>query len=335
MDGVWLETIVTQPLLQVRDLAVRYALNARRRVAAIEGLSLDIATAETVGLLGESGCGKTTLALALLGLLPAEGRVVSGTAMFQGMDLLTLGESALQGIRGAGIAMVYQEPGMALNPVMRVGDQITEVLRAHSPLCVSRAREEAKVLLTQVGFAADSGIDQAYPHQLSGGQKQRVVIAQAIACHPALIIADEPTTALDAVTQTEILTLLKTLQTKLQLALLLVSHDPAELERVVDRVLVMYAGRLVEDGPTKEVMQRPLHPYTRGLLQCRFSSGLSENQKRRLTVIPGEPPDLVNLPLGCAFEARCPDKTNICLTRKPEEFRPEASRRVACFNYAH
>jgi oligopeptide/dipeptide ABC transporter ATP-binding protein len=322
-------------LLQVRDLAVGYWSDGGRTSVAVDDLSFDIAAGEAVGLLGESGCGKTTLGLTLLRLLPRAGYVRSGSVTFMGIDLQALCERELQKIRGAWISMVYQEPGVALNPVIRVGDQIAEVLRAHRPLSLARAKEEVKALLTQVGFAADSGISEAYPHQLSGGQKQRVVIAQAIACHPALIIADEPTSALDAVTQIEILTLLKTLQAKLRMALLLISHDPGELEQVVDRVLVMYAGRLVEEGPTNQVMRSPLHPYSRGLLQARMSSVPAENHKQLLPVIPGEPPDLAGLPSGCAFEPRCPDGKSLCRTLKPQEFRTEASRRVACFNYAH
>jgi oligopeptide/dipeptide ABC transporter ATP-binding protein len=317
----------------VRDLAVSYGLNDQERVAAIEGLGLDIAAGETVGLLGESGCGKTTLGLALLRLLPPGGRVVRGTAIFRGADLFALEEREIRRIRGAAISMVYQEPAMALNPVIPVGSQIAEVLRAHTPLSRSRAKEEARLLLEQVGFAVESRIEEAYPHQLSGGQKQRVVIAQAIACRPALIIADEPITALDFKTRAEILTLLKALQTSLQLALLLISHDPGDLEQIVDRILVMYAGRVVEEGSAQQVRQEPLHPYTRGLLQAR-PSGTRQNHSR-LAVIPGEPPNLANLPAGCAFEARCPDAREICRMRRPEDFHPQASRRVACFNYAH
>lgn len=324
-----------QSLLQVRDLAVIYALDGRRRVAAIEDLSLDIAAAEAVGLLGESGCGKTTLGLSLLGLLPAAGRVVGGAVVFQGTNLLALGERQLQTIRGARLAMVYQEPALALNPVIRVGDQIAEVLRAHGKVSLPRAREEARELLALVGFPAESSISEAYPHQLSAGQKQRVVIAQAVACRPALIIADEPTTALDVATQSEILTLLKALQTKLHLALLLISHDPEVLEQFVDRILVMYAGRLVEEGSTNEVMENPCHPYTRALLDARLARGLSENRKRILATIPGEPPDLTNLPQGCAFANRCPHTRNVCRASKPDAFSVKPSRRVECFNYAH
>lgn len=324
-----------QPLLQVRDLAVCYRPDDGQPIVAVDELSFDIAPGEAVGLLGESGCGKTTLGLTMLGLLPETGYVRSGSIAFMETDLLTLRERELQKIRGARISMVHQEPGNALNPMLRVGNQITEVLRAHNSLGRERAREEAKRLLTEVGFAAAGGISDAYPHQLSGGEKQRVVIAQAIACRPALIIADEPTTALDAVTQTEILDLMKTLQTKLQMAMLLISHDPCAVEHVVDRILIMYAGRLVEEGATCDVLMEPLHPYTRGLLRAWPATMGTHNHRMLLPVIPGEPPDLARLPGGCAFEPRCPEGRSLCRTRVPQESRPEASRRVACFNYEH
>jgi oligopeptide/dipeptide ABC transporter ATP-binding protein len=322
-----------QPLLQVRDLAVVYR-SGRLATPALDGLTFDIAAGEAVGVLGESGCGKTTLGLTLLRLLPTAGHVTQGSVAFRGIDLLRLGEHQLERIRGAEISMIYQEPGMALNPVLRVGEQVAEVLRVHGPWSRARCREEAIRLLAQVGFGADMSIGEAYPHQLSAGQKQRVVIAQAIAARPALIIADEPTTSLDPVTQTEIRNLLKTLQAKLQLALLVISHDPDELAQVVDRILVMYAGHLVEAGRTQEVLETPLHPYTQGLLRSRLSTIPGKNHKKRLPVIPGEPPDLARLPVGCAFEPRCSASESLCGLRKPTEFQPGASRRVACFNYA-
>ena len=324
-----------RPLLQVRDLAVRYSQDDRRVVAAIDELRFDIAAGEAVGLLGESGCGKTTLGMALLGLLPPTGLVVRGSVVFQGIDLLTLEEFELQKIRGAGISMVHQEPGMALHPVIQVVDQIAEVLRAHRPLSMARSREEARAVLAQVGFKADSGIDHACPHQLSGGQRQRVAIAQAIACHPALIVADEPTTGLDVATQASILTLLKKLQAELRLALLWISHDPSELAEVADRILVMYAGRLIEEGPALEVTRKPLHPYTQGLLRARISAVQKKNQERFLPVIPGEAPDPAALPVGCAFEPRCPHGTLLCRNCRPRAFYLEPSHNVACFNYVH
>src|SRR5215470_1403675 len=270
-----------QPLLQVRDLAVCYRSDDGQKIMAVDELNFDIAPGEALGLLGESGCGKTTLGLTVLGLLPQTAYIRSGSIILVETDLLTLRERELQRIRGARISMVRQEPGAALNPVIRVGDQIAEVIRAHTPLSRTRVREEVIGLLTQVGLAADSGIGEAYPHQLSGGQKQRIVIAQAIACRPALIVADEPTTALDVVTQAEILGVLKTLQTKLQMALLLISHDPGALEQMVDRILVMYAGRLVEEGATHDVLLEPLHPYTRGLLRS-WPAGMAAQNHRQL-----------------------------------------------------
>jgi oligopeptide/dipeptide ABC transporter ATP-binding protein len=252
-----------------------------------------------------------------------------------GRNLLVLRERQLQAIRGARIAMVYQEPGTALNPVLRIGNQITEVLRAHMPLSRTQAKDEAKALLAQVGLGSNSGISEAYPHQLSGGEKQRAVIAQAIACHPDLVIADEPTAALDSVTQTEILNLLRRLQTKLQMALILISHDPSTLEHMVDRILVMYAGRLVEDGPIYDVLLEPMHPYTTSLLRSWPATTGPQRFRQVLPVIPGEPPNLAHLPAGCAFEPRCPEGKNLCRTRVPQEWQPEASRRVACFNYGH
>jgi oligopeptide/dipeptide ABC transporter ATP-binding protein len=330
-----LQRILMQPLLQVQNLEVRYSLDGERQSVAVDDLSFSISAGEAVGVLGESGCGKTTLGLSLLRLLPKAARVLRGAVLFRGRDLVTLAERDLRKVRGAGISMVHQEPGMALNPVIRVGDQIAEVLRSHDSLSWTRAREEARALLAQVGLAGEKRIDLAYPHQLSGGQKQRVVIAQAIACHPALVIADEPTTALDAATQMEILTLLKSLQNKLQLAFLLISHNPDELEHFVDRILVMYAGRVVEEGPARNVIQAPLHPYTQGLLRARPTAVPGAKRKLPLAVIPGEPPDLTDLPAGCAFEARCSDGRSLCRTRKPEEVWPEAARRVCCINYAH
>lgn len=284
-----------------------------------------------MGLLGESGCGKTTLALAMLNLLPPQARVLRGSISFRGTDLLALGEPDLEKIRGAGISMVHQEPGMALNPVIRVGEQVSAVLRAHMPIGKDRAREETRSLLLQVGFAADSRVWEMYPHQLSGGQQQRVAIAQAIACRPPLLIADEPTTALDVATQVEIFALLKELKEKLHLAMLLITHDPWPLAQLVDRILVMYAGRLVEEGPCGPVIEHPLHPYTQGLLRSRPAG----SRTHLLPSIPGDPPDLTQPLQGCSFASRCPEKMDICQTCLPAQFRPEESRHVACFKYAN
>jgi peptide/nickel transport system ATP-binding protein len=256
-----------QALLQVDDLTVGYRSPDGRELRALDGLSLEIAAGEAVGLLGESGCGKTTLGLTLLGLLPAAGHVLRGAVVFRGENLLTLRESELQAMRGAAISMVHQEPGAALNPVRRVGDQVAEVIRAHKRVSRAFATEEAAFLLSQVGLPQNTGIAAAYPHQLSGGQQQRVAVAQAVACNPSLLIADEPTTALDRVTQLEILDLLARLRQRLRLALLLITHDSTVLARAVSRIMILQGGRIFEQGPTREVMRRSLHPYTQALLQ--------------------------------------------------------------------
>jgi peptide/nickel transport system ATP-binding protein len=322
-----------ESILQLQDLTVCYGLRQGRPITALWGVSFELASGEAVAILGESGCGKTTLALALLGLLPNNASVHHGTIIFRGTNLLTLGERELQKVRGAQISLVHQEPGLALNPVLRVGDQVAEVLRAHTGMSSRQARGESKELLAQVGFPAKSRIDEAFPHQLSGGQQQRVVIAQAIACHPDLIIADEPTTALDAAAQLEIIALLQSLQQKLKLALVLITHNPAVLIPLVQRILVMYAGQIVEDGPARQVLDRPLHPYTNGLLQCGRATLPQGPRPRSLASIPGEPPNLAALSAGCAFAPRCPERMDVCQSRPPVETQPEKARRVRCFKY--
>jgi len=273
-------------LLQVCDLTVGYRSRDRGNVVALEGITFEVAAGEALGLLGESGCGKTTLGLAVLGLLPPTGFVVRGSAVFCGQNLIGLGDSELQVVRGAGISLVHQEPWAALNPVLRIGDQIAEVIRAHARLSRERAREEAGLLLAQVGLPRETFIAAAYPHQLSVGQKQRVTIAQAIACHPALVIADEPTTALDQTTQDEILDLLHNLRKKLRLALLLISHDFSVLARAVDRVMIMRNGRIVQRGTTQEVAGNYVDSYTQSLLSYPASAAHHQNPTTGLAPWP-------------------------------------------------
>lgn len=258
--------MAVQPLLQVEDLTVAYRIRDGQQVLALNGLSFEIARGEAVGVLGESGCGKTTLGLSLLGLLPPTAKVMRGCAAFRGMNLLAVTERELQEIRGAAISMVHQEPGAALNPVLRIGEQLTDVIRAHRPLSRERAKEEAGFLLTQVGFTPEACIEAAYPHQLSGGQQQRVAIAQAISCRPSLLIADEPTTALDRITQFGILDLLTNLRQRFHLAVLLITHDSDVLARTVDRILVIRDGRLIEQGEASELVRRSQDAYTKALL---------------------------------------------------------------------
>lgn len=321
-----------EPLLRVQDLTVCYGAPKQRMVRALGGISFELKAGEALGVLGESGSGKTTLALALLRLLPKTMVTQSGTALFRGINLFELNEGELRKIRGARISLVQQEPASVLNPVLHVGDQVAEVVRAHQEVSGRRAREISKQLLAQVGLGGDSQIEAAFPHQLSGGQRQRVLIAQAIACGPDLIIADEPTTALDPVVQLQILALLRELQAKLKLGLLLITHDPAVLMSTAQRILVMYAGRIVEEGPAKELLGHPAHPFTRALLQCRPVT-LWEDRLRRLPTIPGEPPDLAALPTGCAFAPRCPDRMDTCDSRSPREVHQDSARRVWCHKY--
>ncbi len=326
---------MTKALLQIRGLTVRYTSADGNETSAVTGASLDIASGEIVGLLGESGCGKTTLALALLRLLPASGGIVAGSVLFRGREILGLGESELQKLRGAAISIIFQEPQIALNPVMRVGEQIAEVIRAHRPWNHRRCREEARAALDQFHFSDPSRIYSAYPHQLSGGECQRAVIAQAIACRPALVIADEPVAALDPTIRADILGILKDLKARHQIAFLIISHNPAILAAMADRVLVMYAGRVIEEGEGAHILRLPLHPYTRDLLRClpQFPAPLDRVKPRALPSIPGSPPDLGRLAPGCAFEPRCPDKMEICRTREPDEVQPERTQRVRCFKY--
>jgi ABC-type glutathione transport system ATPase component len=256
-----------ESLLVVREFSLSYG-SGDSRSSIIHSLSFSIGAGEVVGLLGESGSGKTSLALAILGLLPANARIESGSICFRGQELVGLKERQLESIRGKEISLIFQEPAIALNPVMRVGTQIVEVLRAHYPWSGRRCRGEAMAMLERMRLSNVPGIYSAYPHQLSGGQRQRVAIAQALVCKPALVIADEPTASLDTTIQAEILALLKQLQQELSLSFLFISHNPAILQKMAQRILVMNGGRIVEEGSASQVLAQPQHAYTRGLLEC-------------------------------------------------------------------
>jgi ABC-type glutathione transport system ATPase component len=254
------------PLLQARGLTVRYQLNSGDSLVAVQDVSFHIAPGETVGLMGESGCGKSSIALALMGLLSSPRARVDGSVLFRGVDLLARGERELQGIRGAVISIVYQEPEIALSPVMRVGDQIAEVIRAHRPQSWKQCRSDARVMLNRVSFAEVERIYNAYPHQLSGGQRQRIVFAQALACGPALLIADEPTAHLDVRSQSELLGVLEFFKRESGISMLLVSHAPEVQARIADRLLIMQAGRIVDQGRPNELASKSQDPRTRAVL---------------------------------------------------------------------
>ncbi|MBT9488928.1 MAG: ABC transporter ATP-binding protein [Rubrivivax sp.] len=302
---------------------------ARGPAEALRGVSFTLDRGQTLGLIGESGCGKSMTALALMGLLP-EGAQVQGSIQLDGTELTTLDEAAWCRLRGARLGMVFQEPMTALNPLHTVGHQIAEPLRLHRGLAAAAARAEALRLLERVQLPQAAQRLDAYPHQLSGGQRQRVVIAIALACGPDLLVADEPTTALDVTIQREVLDLLAGLVQDSGMALLLVSHDLAVMAHRVQRLLVMYAGQVVESGPAAAVFAAPAHPYTRGLLAARPRLGLARGT--RLATIPGRVPELHEMPAGCAFADRCPQVTTACRSAPPPELDLGAGRTARCIH---
>jgi oligopeptide/dipeptide ABC transporter ATP-binding protein len=322
-----------QPLLQVRDLRVDYLSDGAPPSSVLRGLSFSVGQGESIGLLGESGCGKSTLALAILGLLPASARVTCGSIRFQEQELLGLPEGAMETIRGAALSLIFQDPSSALHPILRVGTQIADVIAAHHRDWSRRqCRETAAIALNEVGLTDRGRFYASYPHQLSGGQRQRVVIAQALACRPALLIADEPTSSLDSTVQAEILTLLQSLRQERKLSLLFISHNPAVLAEIADRVLVIYGGQIVEQGSTPDVVASPLHPFTRALLRC-LPRGRQGDQILQFTGISGSPPDPSETSTGCVFAGRCAERMEICRARMPAEVQPKMGHSIRCFKY--
>jgi oligopeptide/dipeptide ABC transporter ATP-binding protein len=273
--------------------------------------------------------------MALLRLLPRNAEIEKGAVLFEGQDLLRAESHALEDVRGARIALIFQEPSLALHPTIRIGEQVSDVLAAHESASRAARRQKTLELLAEV-FPTDAArIADSYPHQLSGGQQQRVLIAQAIACGPALIVADEPTASLDPTTQEDILLLFRTLRGKFNLSLILITHNPALLAGLADRVLVLYAGKVAEIGPAEQVLRIPQHPYTRALMQS-VPAGLAEpakSRKSRLPVIPGEAPNLAVLGSGCRFEPRCTDRMDQCTQREPAVVAVSELHAVSCFKY--
>jgi oligopeptide/dipeptide ABC transporter ATP-binding protein len=302
------------PLLSVRDLRVEFATGSGT-VSAVDGISFDLARGETLALLGESGSGKSVTAQALMGIVPKPaGRVVGGQVVYEGVDLLTTPAASVRKLRGAEIAMVFQDPLSSLNPVYRVGAQIGEMFRAHRGASRGEARGAAIELMDRVGIPGAAKRVDDYPHQFSGGMRQRVMIAMAIALKPKLLIADEPTTALDVTVQAQIMKLLADLREETGMSLLLITHDLGVVADVADRVALMYAGRIVETGQLREVYENPGHPYTQGLMGAIPTL---DGSTERLVPITGSPADLLNLPAGCAFHPRCPYATEKCTTERP------------------
>jgi peptide/nickel transport system ATP-binding protein len=317
-------------LLDVENLTVHYGGGAVP-AAALRDVSLHVEAGEAAGLLGESGCGKSTLLLAILGLLPPAATIVRGHVRFRGRDLLALTARERRRVRGAEIALVFQDPALALNPVRRVGGQVADVVAAHRPQSARRCREDALAVMEEVGLADAARLFDAYPHELSGGQRQRVVIAQALVCRPALLLADEPTASLDATTAADLLALLQSLQERFGLAVLMASHDLGALSVLARRVMVLYAGAVVEGGTPAEVFGDPLHPYTRALAAAYPRPATATRGAIPLGApIAGLPPDPARTEPGCSFEPRCADRRSVCRDKAPVETAPAAGRHVRC-----
>ncbi|MFQ5829505.1 MAG: ABC transporter ATP-binding protein [Candidatus Methylomirabilia bacterium] len=308
-------------LLEVHDLKTQF-LTSRGVVRAVDGVSYDVQAGETVALVGESGCGKTVSALSIMRLVAAPpGRIVGGEILFKGRDLLKLDEESMRRIRGKEIAMVFQEPMTSLNPVLSIGRQLTEPLEIHLGMSADQARGRAAELLAMVGIPDPERRLGQYPHQFSGGMRQRMMIAMALSCSPSLILADEPTTALDVTIQAQILELMKDLSRRLGVAMVIITHNLGVVARYADRVNVMYAAKMIEQGTAREIYANARHPYSLGLL--RSVPRLDEPRKSKLKPIEGQPPDLTQLPPGCAFAPRCVYKIDRC-TRETPPLRPAA-----------
>jgi peptide/nickel transport system ATP-binding protein len=306
---------VTAPLLEVEDLRVRLR-TPRGPASVVNGLSYTVGRGETVAVVGESGSGKSVSVLALLGLLPPRVATVTGSARLDGEDLLTMPPERLRRVRGPGVGMVFQDPMTSLNPVLSIGRQLTEGIRAHGSVSKAAARARAVELLAEVGLPDPDRTVDRYPHELSGGMRQRVVIAMALSNSPALLIADEATTALDVTVQAQILDLVERLQTDHGTGVVWITHDLGVVAGIADRVLVMYGGRCVEDGTVDDVLERPVHPYTRGLLGAL--PDLATDADQDLATIPGTPPAPTDLPAGCVFWPRCPVRGDVrCETEQP------------------
>jgi oligopeptide/dipeptide ABC transporter ATP-binding protein len=313
-------------ILDMSDLKVQF-LTYRGTVNALNGVSLKISKSQATGLIGETGSGKSVTALSIMRLLGPAGRIRSGCVSFQGEDLLTKNEDFMRKIRGARIAMVFQDPMTSLNPTFKVGDQIAEAIVLHQGLDRRRAMQDAGAILRSVGIASPEQICDCYPHQLSGGMAQRVMIGIAISCNPDLLIADEPTTSLDVTVQAQILDLLRGLQQKLGTSILLITHNLGVIAQICQEVGVMYAGRIVEHAPTKNIFKEPAHPYTKALLASTVSLHARHG---KLDTIGGTVPDLVHLPTGCAFSPRCKFAKDVCRELIPPQVKVKNNHSAAC-----
>ena len=318
---------MTAPLLEVRDLVVEFPRRRGGPLRALDGVSLEIGAGEILGVVGESGAGKSLTGAAVIGLLEPPGRIAAGEVRLAGERIDALPPAALRRIRGRRIGAIFQDPLTSLNPLYTVGRQLVETIRTHLPLSENQARERAIALLADTGIPAPEARFEQYPHQFSGGMRQRVVIALALAAEPKLIVADEPTTALDVSIQAQIITLLKRVCREHGAAVMLVTHDMGVIAETCDRVAVMYAGRIAEIGPVGEVIHRPAHPYTAGLMG---SIPAMDEDRERLLQIDGAMPRLNAIPAGCAFNPRCPHVAERCRRERPD-LMPAGATRAACW----
>jgi oligopeptide transport system ATP-binding protein len=320
--------VAMAPLLEVRDLQTQFHTQDGV-VKAVDGVSFHVNRGETLGIVGESGCGKSVTSLSIMRLIPnPPGKIAGGQILFDGEDLLQISEEQMRHIRGNRIAMIFQDPMTSLNPVLTVGRQITESLELHMKLNKREAQHRAAELLDMVGIPSAGKRLDNYPHQFSGGMRQRVMIAMALSCNPELLIADEPTTALDVTIQAQILELINQLREELQAAVIMITHDLGVVAGMTDRVTVMYAGKVVEEGSTKEIFANPRMPYTIGLL--RSIPRLDEEERRKLTPIRGLPPNLIDLPAICPFSPRCDYVQDACLAQTPPLRTVGPDHRAAC-----
>ena len=323
-----------QQLLKIQNLKTVFD-TAKGRIAAVDDVSLVLKNGETLGVVGESGCGKTMLALSLMRLLPANGKIEQGRILFDGEDLLSLSEDEMRKRRGHDMAMIFQEPMTSLNPVLRVGDQIAEAISLHQKISKKEALALSVEQLSEVGIPDPQKRAKDYPHQLSGGMRQRVMIAMAMSCHPRLLLADEPTTALDVTIQSQILRLIADLREKNHMAVILITHDLGIVAEATHKVSVMYAGKIIETTRTEKLFCEPLHPYTQGLIVSRpqESSTYGRGFSGRLQTIPGTVPSLYDRPQGCRFSDRCPKVMPQCTETEPELSEIHEGHFVSCFLY--
>jgi peptide/nickel transport system ATP-binding protein/oligopeptide transport system ATP-binding protein len=323
-----------KPILQIENLNTHFE-TARGTVRAVDGVDLRLNEGDTLGIAGESGCGKTVLALSIMRLIASPpGRIVSGRILFEGTDLLGLTDEEMRRIRGKRISMIFQEPMTSLNPVFRIGDQIAEALELHEGLTANDARDRAVEMLRLVGIPAPEMRSRDYPHQMSGGMRQRVMIAMALSCRPRLMLADEPTTALDVTIQAQILDLILTLKREVGTSVILITHDLGVIAEAAQHAAIMYAGWVVEQGPVAAIFSSPLHPYTVGLMNSIPRIGSGHSRGGYLNVIPGTIPDLLELPSGCKFRDRCPRVMPVCAEKVPQLLEHTPGHHVRCWLWA-